>query len=134
MMLTIGDVLAMNPCSPYTEERVTELYAGRAECGINDFLAMDIKDDQKLFVILRGNLVSPAIQESLKALYLSRLNKMRAPRLWREASSGDCATTAHCAQTYAVVVSGASSVQQRQEAVATESAWQLARLIEAVNG
>lgn len=133
-MLSVDDILALNPCPPFNQRSTCEEYYGaRSECGINDFLEMNIKDDQKIFVILRGNLVSQSIQESLKAVYLSRINKMRAPRLWREANVGDCAVAAHAAQLHASQVFGASSKFQRQEAINNEAAWQLQKLLEAIN-
>lgn len=133
-MLTVDQVLALNPCAPYTAEVIETLFAGRTSCGLQDFLAMDRPDADKITVILWGNLVSQEIQDALKQTYLSRIHKMRSPRLWRQANDGTCADSAHAAQLYAIQNSGASSRFQRQEAIANEAAWQLARLIEAING
>lgn len=134
-MLTVDDILNLQFCDPYRDRQAVEAYySGRTECGLNDFLAMDLPDYDKLTVILQGNLVSPEIQESLKESYISRMNKMRAPRLWREADNGDCATAANCAQRYAVIFQSASSQFQRQEAINNEAAWQLQKLLEVLNG
>lgn len=134
-MLTVDDILSLQFCTPYKDRQAIETYySGRTECGLSDFLAMDIPAHDKLTVILRGNLISQEIQDSLKTQYISRMNKMRAPRLWREADNGDCAIAANCAQRYAVIAEGASSQLQRQAAIATESAWQLSMLMEALNG
>lgn len=134
-MLTVDDILALQFCTPYqSRQTVEQHFAGRTECGLEDFLEMDIPDYDKLTVILRGNLVSPEIQTSLKNLYLSRINRPRAPRIWREAHEGDCAITANCAQRYHVIVSGASSQQERQAAINIEASWQLSQLVEAING
>ena len=132
-MLTVEDVMNLKPCAIYTREMVENLFAGKPECGLQDFLSMDRPDCDKITVILWGNLVSAEKQQRLKSLYLSRINKMRAPRLWREANNGNCADAAHAAQKYMIITSGATSQLQRREAIDNEAAWQLSKLIEAIN-
>ena len=46
-MYTIDNILAMHPCSGYTRERVTELFAGRDTITAHDIDAMEISQQDK---------------------------------------------------------------------------------------
>lgn len=133
-MATVDDVLAINPCDPYTDRNVVEqLFNGKTSCDIADFLAMDIPSFCKLSVILRTGLVSEQDQAVLKELYVARINRLLSPRFWREANQGNCEQAAHAAQLYAIQMSHDNIPENRKHAADQEASWQLQKLIEVLN-
>ena len=53
MWYTVKDILNMNPCSYYTEDAITNLFAGKETITANDILEMDISINDKTWVIGR---------------------------------------------------------------------------------
>ncbi len=56
--LTISDVLALNPCEPYTAEYLFTLWNGREALTAQDFLALEIPKLDRIWVVTAGELLS----------------------------------------------------------------------------
>ena len=54
---TINDVLGWEPCEDYTEEVITELFAGRERLSAEEILDMDIPAADRLWAVLREELL-----------------------------------------------------------------------------
>ena len=52
---TVAQMLAEKPCSKYTEEVLTKLWAGRETVTLIDILDMDIPDKDKMWGAWRGD-------------------------------------------------------------------------------
>lgn len=63
--VTIDDVMAWEPCSPYDRERVTELFAGREAVTALDILDMDILHGDRVQAGLRWYLIDEKTLRSL---------------------------------------------------------------------
>ena len=59
--VTVDDVMSWEPCGPYTTERVTSLFAGRARVTALDVCAMDIPVKDILWAVLRKNMVEERV-------------------------------------------------------------------------
>ena len=57
LSVTIDQVLSWKPCKEYTLERIERLFAGRETVNVHDVLAMDISDADKLWAVLREELI-----------------------------------------------------------------------------
>ena len=55
--VTVDDVMSWEPCGPYTRERVTSLFAGRARVTALDVCAMDIPRRDILWAVLREDMI-----------------------------------------------------------------------------
>jgi len=58
---TIDNILSWKPCSDYTEEIITELFAGRETLTVQDILELNISAKDKLWAILREDMLDAAI-------------------------------------------------------------------------
>lgn len=54
---TVDHVMSWRPCSAYTRERVTELWAGREALSALDVLALDIPERDRLWAVLRPEMI-----------------------------------------------------------------------------
>lgn len=63
--VTVDEVMSWHPCDPpYTREYVEELFAGRATITALDILDMDIPPEDKLWAVLRPELIpDPMLHE-----------------------------------------------------------------------
>ena len=128
-MLTVDDVLALQPCSPFNQrEHLVSLWNGRETCGVSDFLEMDLTADQKLFVILSSGILSAETLNGLKTMFISRIENTEDQVVLSKANAGSCAEAAHYCQV--IDIHRMDNATDRKEAIDTEAKWQLARLIE----
>ena len=51
--VTIGQVMALDPCEGYTLERVTELFAGRKTMALTAILGLDIPVEDRIWVVTK---------------------------------------------------------------------------------
>ena len=58
---TIKQVLSWGPCENYTRERIEELFTGRKTVAVQDILSMDIPARDRLWAVLREELVPATI-------------------------------------------------------------------------
>ena len=59
--VTIKQVLSWGPCENYTRERIEELFTGRKTVAVQDILSMDIPARDRLWAVLREELVPATI-------------------------------------------------------------------------
>lgn len=87
MGLTLPQVIALQPCNPFDAgSKSSDLYAGREVCELADFLAMNIRAADKMFIMLREEVtplaklqeIDAAIIPLLSADALDRLQRYRA--------------------------------------------------------
>jgi hypothetical protein len=62
--VTIDQVMSWEPCEDYTRKRVAKLFAGRKTVSATNVLGMDIPDEDKLWAVLRPELIpEPTLHE-----------------------------------------------------------------------
>ena len=61
MAVSVEEILSWEPCEEYTPERVAELFAGKATVTAIDIISMDITDNDKLWAVLREELIPAEI-------------------------------------------------------------------------
>ena len=71
-MLTIDLVMSWNPCKEYTLERVEELFAGREALTPQEVAALDIPAKDKLWVLLRGEILPAEVLHELACKFAER--------------------------------------------------------------
>jgi hypothetical protein len=59
--LTVAEVMVLEPCSAYTVERVTELWAGRESLTIAEIAALDIPLEDRLWCVLAPGVLPDAV-------------------------------------------------------------------------
>jgi hypothetical protein len=64
LSMTVDEMMACHPCEEYSRERLEELWAGRESLSALDILALDIPDADKLWGVLREQLIpAPVLHE-----------------------------------------------------------------------
>jgi len=66
---TIDEMLAERPCKEYTQERITELWAGRERLSLRDILMLDIPSSDRIWVACRPG----ALTDQQQAAWLERI-------------------------------------------------------------
>lgn len=57
LTVTVNKIMSWKPCPEYTRKRVKELFAGRERVSALDILDMDIYAEDKLWAVLRSDLI-----------------------------------------------------------------------------
>lgn len=80
--ITIDDVLAYGPCSPYDNaDYLSTLFAGRPSLTLSDVLAIDIPDLHKIVCIVNTSLISDSQIASINAALLALITDPDAPEI-----------------------------------------------------
>lgn len=74
MAVTLETVESWGPCTAFPHDRLVELFDGRETVTAGDVLAMSIDDDQKLWCILRPELIDDAVLVLIKESFLDLID------------------------------------------------------------
>ena len=145
--ITIDDVLAYGPCSLYTRERLTELFAGRLSLTTDDILALDIPPDHKLDCLLRVGLIPDKAQQALKQFMVDRMQPRKgldkasksdadydAVRNRARAAKQETPAAAVVSYAHLEKLTTEMTREQRHEIIEAEAQIQLTKLLELLNG
>lgn len=87
MTLTIQQVLDLSPCDPYNEAYLTQLFNGASSLDADGFLALGIPDQDKLWIMVRPELLDQATLDASNAQFLT-LIPQDSP-YWSAANAAD---------------------------------------------
>lgn len=71
--ITIDQVMAWNPCSPYDREHVTKLFAGQEKMTAAEIAALDIPSEDRLWALLHTELVGERKLHELACEFAERV-------------------------------------------------------------
>ena len=140
---TIQDVLSWNPCVEYTQDRITNLWAGRKKLSALDMTKLDIPIEDKLWAILRENLISANTLHLLACDFAERaLSKIKSPdprsvnaikikREWIGGNATDDELAAAWAAAWAAEDAAWAAAGTAEDAAAGAAAWAAAGAAEA---
>jgi len=81
--VTVKQIMSWNPCAEYTQAKIKKLFAGRQALSVLDVLELDIPDADKLWVVLREELVPANMLHELTCRCAER-SLMRERKAGRE--------------------------------------------------
>lgn len=89
-------LMGWNPCSDFPQGRIADLFAGREEVTVKDIMAVDMRQDEKLWAVLREAFFTQTELEVMAAYFVLHASKgvdLREPQVSKALLNATMAST-----------------------------------------